>query len=415
MTIVSAGPEHRHLSEAPRLSVVVLPFTNLCDDPEEEYFVDGVTGCLTTDLSRIQGAFVIARNTAFTYKGKLIDARTIGRELNVRYVLEGSVQRANERMRVSVQLIDAEVGHHLWAERFDKPVANFFELQDEISARLASQLGGALLAAEARRSERSPNPDAFDLYLQGMAWINKGPYPAHLSQARVFFDRALSIEPNNVDASVGSGCADFWEVADWTSAERGRRLLAAETSLSKALASAPDNALAHLLLSAVNTYSNRPFQGIAEAERALALDPNLAAALTTIGLAKHFAGHPEETEDYVQQALRLSPRDRLTFIWFATVGASKMHLGAYEDAATWLTQSVAVNPNFATTRFLLAAAFGQLDRMAEAFAQARAALALNPGFTISRFRANPDCNNPVFLKQRQNIYDGLQKAHVPEK
>ena len=415
MTIVGVGPEQRYLSVAPRLSLVVLPFTNLCGDPKEEYFVDGITECLTTDLSRIRGAFVIARNTAFTYKGKLIDARTIGRELNVRYVLEGSVQRASKRMRVSVQLIDAENGHHLWAERFDRPVANYFELQDEISGRLANQLGGALLAAEARRSERSPNPDAFDLYLQGMAWINMGPYPAHLAQARVLFDRALSIEPNNVDALVGSGCADFWEVANWTSAERGRRILTAEASLSRALASAPDNALAHLLLSAVNTYSNRPLQGIAEAERALALDPNLAAALTTIGLAKHFAGHPEETENYVQQALRLSPRDRLTFIWFATVGASKMHLGAYEDAATWLTQSVAVNPNFATTRFLLAAAFGQLDRIAEAFAQARAALSLNPGFTISRFRANPDCNNPVFLKQRQNIYDGLQKAQVPEK
>ena len=318
-------------------------------------------------------------------------------------------------MRVSVQLVDAETGHHLWAERFDKPVANIFELQDEISSRLANQLGAALIAAEARRSQRAPNPDAFDLYLQGVACINMGPCPAHLSQARVFFDRALSIEPDNVDALVGSGCADFWEVADWTSAERGQRLLTAEASLSKALTSAPDNALAHLLLSAVKTYSNRPVQGIAEAERALTLDPNLAAALTTIGLAKHFVGRPEETEGYVRQAVRLSPRDRLTFIWFAVVGASKLHLGAYEDAATWLTQSVAINPNFATARFLLAAAFGHLDRIAEAIAEAQAALALNPGFTISRFRACPDCDNAAFLRQRRNVYDGLRKAHVPEK
>jgi tetratricopeptide (TPR) repeat protein len=136
--------------------------------------------------------------------------------------------------------------------------------------------------------------------------------------------------------------------------------------------------------------------------------------LTTIGLAKHFTGRPEETEGYVRQAIHLSPRDRLTFIWFAIVGASKLHLGAYEDAATWLTQSVAINPNFATTRFLLAAAFGQLDRIAEALPEAQAALALNPGFTISRFRTNPDCDNPVFLKQRHNVYDGLRKAQVPE-
>ncbi len=399
---------------APRLSLVVLPFVNLSDDPKEEYFVDGITECLTTDVSRIRGAFVIARNTAFTYKGKALDTKTIGRELNVRYVLEGSVQRVGRRMRVSVQLVDAESGHHLWAERFDKPVADFFELQDEISARLASQLGGALIAAEARRSERAPNPDALDLYLQGMAWINMGPYPAHLSQARALFDRALSIEPDNVDALVGSGCADFWEVADWSSAERGRRLLSAEASLSKALASAPDNALAHLLLSAVKTYSNRPAQGIVEAERALALDPNLAPAWTTIGLAKHFVGHPEETEHYVRQALRLSPRDRLTFIWLGIVGASKLHVGRYEDATTWLMQSVAINPNFASTRFLLAAAFAQMDRIQEARAEALAALALNPRFTIDRFRANPDCDTADFLKQRHNVYEGLRKAQVPE-
>jgi len=414
MTVVSADPEQLRPSGAPRLSLVVLPFVNLGGDPKEEYFVDGVTECLTTDLSRIRGAFVIARNTAFTYKGKLRDAKGIGRELNVRYVLDGSVQRAGKRMRVSVQLIDAENGHHLWAERFDKPVADFLELQDEISARLANQLGAALIAAEARRSERTPNPDAFDLYLQGMAWINMGPYPAHLSQARALFDRALSIEPDNVDALVGSGCADFWEVADWTSSERVQRILAAEASLSKALSSAPDNAPAHLLLSAVKTYSNRPVQGIAEAERALALDSNLAAALATIGLAKLFVGRPEETEGYVRQALRRSPRDRLTFIWFAVVGASKLHLGVYDDAATWLTQSAAINPNFASTRFLLAAAFGQLDRTAEAFAEAQTALALNPGFTISLFRAYPECDNAVFREQRHNIYDGLRKAGVPE-
>jgi tetratricopeptide (TPR) repeat protein len=213
---------------------------------------------------------------------------------------------------------------------------------------------------------------------------------------------------------VGSGCADFWEVADWSSAERGRRLLSAEASLSKALASAPDNALAHLLLSAVKTYSNRPAQGIAGAERALALDANLAPAWTTIGLAKHFIGHPEETEHYVRQALRLSPRDRLTFIWFGIVGASKLHVGRYEDATTWLMQSVAINPNFASTRFLLAAAFAQMDRIPEARAEAGAALALNPRFTIGGFRANPDCDSADFLKQRHNVYEGLRKAQVPE-
>jgi TolB-like protein len=150
----------------PRLSIVVLPFDNMSGDPEQEYFVDGVTESLTTDLSRIDGSFVIGRNTAFTYKGKHVDLKQIGRELNVRYVLEGSVQRGGNRIRVSVQLIDAESGNHLWAERFDKPVADLFDMQDEIVARLANALDSQLVVAEARRAERALNPDSMDLWFQ---------------------------------------------------------------------------------------------------------------------------------------------------------------------------------------------------------------------------------------------------------
>lgn len=146
-------------SVPPHLSIVVLPFTNLGGDPEQEYFADGVTESLTTDLSRIAGSFVIARNTAFTYRGKPIDLKKIGRELGVRYVLEGSVQRSGKRMRVNAQLVDAESGHHLWADRFDKPVADLFDLQDEIVARLANTLNAQLVAAEARRAEQVPHPE----------------------------------------------------------------------------------------------------------------------------------------------------------------------------------------------------------------------------------------------------------------
>src|SRR5262249_14118357 len=153
----------------PRLSIVVLPFANMAGDPDQEYFVDGVTESLTTDLSRIRGSFVIGRNTAFTYKGKHVDLKQVGRELNVRNVLEGSVQRAGSRMRVSVQLIDAESGNHLWAERFDKPLADPFDIQDEIVGRLANTPSAQLLSAEARRSELKPNPDSMDLCFQGWA------------------------------------------------------------------------------------------------------------------------------------------------------------------------------------------------------------------------------------------------------
>jgi TolB-like protein len=169
---------------------VVLPFGNLGGDPEHEYFVDGVTESLTTDLSRVSDSFVIARNTAFTYKGKPYDVKQIGRELNVRYVLEGSVQGSGNRLRVNVQLIDADSGAHLWAERFDKPVADLFDMQDEIVARLANQLGAQLIAAEARRAERAPHPDSMDLYFQGAAYLNKGWFNEHLTQASDLFERA---------------------------------------------------------------------------------------------------------------------------------------------------------------------------------------------------------------------------------
>ena len=186
----------------------MLPFTNLGGDSEQEYFVDGVTESLTTDLSRLAGSFVIARNSAFSYKGKSPDVRQIGRELNVRYVLEGSMQRGGNRLRVNVQLVDAETGNHVWAERFDKPVADLFDMQDEIVSRLANTLNAQLIAAEAHRAERSPHPNSMDLYFRGAAWLNKGPSPEYLAQARGCFERALALDPGNVEALVGMASID---------------------------------------------------------------------------------------------------------------------------------------------------------------------------------------------------------------
>ena len=187
----------------PRLSIVVLPFANIGGDSEQEYFVDGVTESLTTDLSRISGSFVIARNTAFTYKGKPFDVKQIGRDLNVRYVLEGSMQRGGNRLRVNVQLIDAESGAHLWAERFDKPVADLFDMQDEIVARLAGQLNTELVTVEARRAERSPHPDSMDLYFQATACWQHSPTPDGVAKARQLYERAVALDPNNVEAQAG--------------------------------------------------------------------------------------------------------------------------------------------------------------------------------------------------------------------
>ena len=233
---------------APRLSMVVLPFANIGGGPEQEPFVDGVTESLTTDLSRIRGAYVVARNTAFTYKGRPRHVQTIGRELNVRYVLEGSVQRGGNRMRVNVQLSDAETGNHLWAERFDKPLADLFDMQDEIVARLAGALNAQLFVAEARRAEQAPNPDSMDLYFQGMAWLNKGAAPNNVAQARSFYERALAADPDNVDALIGSAIAHVIEGSFSFVTDPGVAFAAAEAKLAKALSSVPDHALGHMWL-----------------------------------------------------------------------------------------------------------------------------------------------------------------------
>jgi TolB-like protein/class 3 adenylate cyclase len=228
-----------------RLSVVVLPFANLGGDPQQEHFVDGVTESLTTGLSRLSGATVIARNTAFTYRGKHVDVKQIGRDLNIRYVLEGSVQRGGDRLRINVQLIDVETGAHLWAERFDKPVTDLFDMQDEIVARLANALNAELTALEARRAEQSPHPDSMDHYFQGMAWANKGVNPHNFTKARACFESALALDPDNVDALVGVGMVDSKMVGAGLADDRVARLASAEAALNKALSLAPNHPWEH--------------------------------------------------------------------------------------------------------------------------------------------------------------------------
>jgi TolB-like protein len=401
-------------SSAPRLSIVVIPFANIGGDPEQDYFVDGVTESLTTDLSRISGAFVIARNTAFAFKGKAIDVKQIGRELNVRYVLEGSVQRGGNRLRVNVQLIDAETGNHLWAERFDKAVADLFDMQDEIVSRLANTLNSQLIAVEARRAERSPHPDATDLCFQGAAWLNRGRTAEHMAQARGFYERALALEPGNVEALVGSAHVNFAIGANFLTDDRMEHLTAAEAAITKALCLAPNHPVAHFILGSVQIFTNRAAQGIAQCERALALDRNLARAHANIGTAKLYLGRAGETESHVEQALRLSPRDTSVYIWTLFVGIAKLWQGADAEAIVWLRRSLEANRNHPNGPFYLAAALAHLGELDEARATAQAGLALNPSFSIRRFRTNTPSNHPVYLAGRERLYEGLRMAGVPE-
>ncbi len=403
-------------SAPPRLSIVVLPFANIGGDPEQEHFVDGVTESLTTDLSRIRGAVVIARNTAFTFKGKPVDVKTIGRELNVRYVLEGSVQRGGNRMRVNVQLIDAETGNHLWAERFDKPLADLFDMQDEIVARLGSALNAQLVAAEARRAEQAPNPDSMDLYFQGLASFNKGITPDNIAQARSFFDRALSADPGNVDALVWSARTDVAAGAQSFVTDPTAAFTAAEAKLTKALSSVPDHPRAHMYLGLVDILTKRAAQGIAECEHALALDRNLAAAHSAIGFGKILIGRAQETEAHIAEALRLSPRDTMAYIWMTYAGVAKNWLGGHEQAVAWCRRAIEANRNYPQVYFNMAAALAQLSRLDEARSAVKAGLALNPAFSISRARATWTAwfDDPTHLAQIERPLEAMRNAGVPE-
>jgi TolB-like protein/class 3 adenylate cyclase len=398
----------------PRLSLVVLPFANIGGDPEQDYFVDGVTESLTTDLSRISGAFVIGRSTAFSYKGKSPDLKQIGRELNVRYVLEGSVQRAGGRMRVNVQLIEAGTGAHLWAERFDKPLADLFDMQDEIVARLANQLQAELIAAEARRAEQTPNPDSMDHYFQGRAMIYRGFSLDTAGRARGFYERALELDPGNVEALVSLGIVDQSAASLFMSDDPHPLWAAAEATLTKALTLAPNHARAHTAMGFVLCETNRAERGIEELDRALAIDPNMAGAHAWKGVAKVYLGRAEEAEAHVQEARRLSPRDASISFWLFVAGFAKSYLGEHEAAVGWLRQSIDANRNNSIGYFSLAASLAHLGRLDEARQEVKAGLARIPKFTLRRYRAEANSDNAVYLAQRERAYEGLRLAGVPE-
>jgi TolB-like protein/tetratricopeptide (TPR) repeat protein len=401
---------------APRLSIVVLPFTNLGSDSEQDYFVDGITESLTTDLSRIPGAFVIARYTAFTFKGKAVDARKLGRELGVRYVLEGSVQSGANRIRVNAQLVDADTGAHLWAERFDKPRADLFDMQDEITTRLARTVGIELVALEGQRAERErpDNMDAVDLAMRGRAIMNRPFSVENAQEARAVFEAALRLDGNHVDALVGLAESHVSEVRPFASTDRVEQLRAAGMAINKALALAPNNANAHWTRSMVLLLMRAPERALEESELAIALDRNLPWAHANVGFAKLMLGRGEETEADIGEAIRLSPRDPALSSWYSMMGVANVFLGRYEHAMEHLRRSVGMNPRQANSRFFLAAALALTDRIAEAAEVRDAGLKLNPNFTVAKFRDDRRSDHPVYLQQRERVYEGLRKAGVPE-
>jgi tetratricopeptide (TPR) repeat protein len=334
--------------------------------------------------------------------------------LNIRYVLEGSVQRSGNRLRVNVQLVDAETANHLWAERFDKPVADLFDMQDEIVSRLAHALRDQLNVAEARRAERSLHPDTLDLIFQGRACFCRGSDPEHLTQASDFFNRSLAIDHQSIGALVGIALVDLTMGMSLLTDDRTARLSAAEANAVKALSLAPDHAGVHSILGGVYISTNRVAQGIAECERALALDRNLSTAHAQIGLAKYFLGRGSETFAHMNEATRLSPRDNFAYRWLMVTGLAKMQLNADHEALDWLLRSIEANRNYPLAHFSLSAVLALLGSLDQARAAAKAGLALNPSFTLRRLRLGASSDNPTYLAQRERLYEGMRLAGIPE-
>jgi tetratricopeptide (TPR) repeat protein len=255
-----------------------------------------------------------------------------------------------------------------------------------------------------------------DLYFQGLAWFNKGFTPDNVAQARSFYDRALTVDPDNVDALVGSAGADFVAGVNIFVSDPTAAFAAAETKLTKALSSVPDHSGAHMYLGLVDMMTKRAAQGIAECEHALALDRNLANAHSAIGRGKILIGRAEETEAQIAEAQRLSPRDTLTYVWMSHVGTAKNHFGSGEEAVAWFRRSIEANRNYSSAYFLLSAALAGVGRLDEARSAVKAGLALNPTFSISRARAawTAMSDDPTYLAQLESIFDGMRKAGMPE-
>ena len=403
-TVTSNAPAAR--ADAAHLSIVVLPFRNLSGDPSQDYFADGITENLTTDLSRIRNSFVIARNTAFTFKGKNIDTKEISKELGVRYVLEGSVQRDQNRVRVNAQLIDGETGAHLWADRFEESITDLFKLQDQVVARLANTLGYELVKAEAQRGTHSTNPDAIDLTMRGWAALWQPPTKESITSARDYFERAIKIDPQNAEAMVGLAYARLRaSFYGWSTAAEDKPVAQMEL-LTKATAINPGYAFAYYVKSAVLWLTKEYPEALAAAETEVALDPNSAYGYAAIGRAEGLLGRCEQSIAHIKQAFALSPRDPFSGIWYMYLGLAEFCRGRLDAAIEQFKRAIASGYPTYITYAILAGAEAAKGNDAEAKLALAEARRLFPQLTIKWLLTETPTPSIVI--------DGLRKAGLPE-
>ncbi|MHB2208094.1 adenylate/guanylate cyclase domain-containing protein [Methylobacterium sp. CM6257] len=400
----------------PPLSLVVLPFANLSSDPEQAFFADGLTEDLTTDLSHLAGSFVIARNTAFTYKGKAVDVRQLGRDLGVRYVLEGSVRRAGEGVVLNAQLISTETGAHLWADRFEGERSRLGDLQVEFVARLARSLDVQLTRAESLRAlrERPDNPDSADLAMRGWAALNRRPSPEHLQEALKLFEQALRLDPRLTSALVGKARSLSYLVWLRWSPSPARDLDAANEAITPVLSDAPEHAMAHFVKGEILKAQKKHDLAVPEFETAIRNDRNLAVAYEELGHTKILLGRSKEALPLIEKALRLSPHDPALNFWLFHMCHAFTHLAQDLEAIEWCRKSAAAGPLW-LTYIDLASGYAWTGQTAEAQDAVTELLKLMPGYTVQKWATAGFSDNPQFLIEYGRIVEGLRKAGLPER
>jgi len=400
---------------APRLSIVVLPFTNLSNDADQQYFADGITEDLTTDLSRIADMLVISRNTAFTYKNKPVDTKQIGRELRVRYVLEGSVRRAENRVRVNAQLIDAETDTHLWAERFDGDAGDLFALQDEITSRIAVALNLELVASEAARP--TEHPDALDYILQGRAAVRNPRSRGKFAEAISLFERALALDPQSVAAqswlALTLASRVINQMTDTTAADIART----QILVGQALAASPRSATVHFAKGEVLRAQKRYDEAIPEYERVLAFDRNSVSALVALGHCKLMSGSIEELIRLMERAIRLSPRDPQIAVMYYRIGEVHLLQSRNDEAISWLEKARSANIELEYVHAFLASAYGlkgETERAAAELAEARRRAGDDRYSTIAHLKVGYLGVPKIRALFEATYLLGLRKAGIPE-
>jgi TolB-like protein len=398
----------------------VLPFSDLSGDPTLVYFSDGVTDNLTTDLSvHVSGLFVISRNTAFTFKGKNVDVQQVGRDLGVRYVLEGSVQRSGDQVRVNAQLVDAQTGAHLWAERFQEERRELFALQDRITGRIANTLGIQLVQAAARDTDPSKyDPAAADLVMQGRAFIGLPESLENLNQAETLFRQALVSDDRNVDALTGLSETLNSKVLNFGSSQQDLRdalMKESEELADRAIAIDPNRPEAHFARGMALRAERRILESTHEYEITISSDPSHAQAYAFLGAAMFRLGQPEKSIPLIERAMRLSPRDPLMSIFEWQLATAHMFLRHDDLAIEWFLKARTENSNYVWILRDLGAAYalkGDVETARKIIAEV---LKASPNQSIARLKVIRDSDDPEYLRLREEtLYKGLRIAGLPE-